>query len=204
MDVSSAILHGDPAHETEENACLHQLLSVDTRTQAVNQEIEQVGLLLDEVEAREIALAEAIERGLRAQSFLERREVDWLRVLRTHCSHRCREDTNSAWFRRGCGSCSRRSSTKMQRNDNNDFDDARNGHNDARSHVVHQVSQQMHFQRARNPPGIEGVHFSHLLQLDDLPVLRDRRLAKRAEGTTATAAVSAVRWKLILAVDEGL
>ena len=92
----------------------------------------------------------------------------------------------------------------MQRDEDSDLDDAGNSYNDARSHVVHQVSQKMNFQRARNPPGIECVHFSHLLQFDDLPVLRDRRLAKRTERTTATAAVSAVRWKLILAVDEGL
>ena len=85
MDVPSAILHGDTTHEAEENARLHQLLSVDTRTQAVNQEIEQIGLLLNEVEAREIAFAEAIERGLSAQSFLERREVDWLRASPTRC-----------------------------------------------------------------------------------------------------------------------
>lgn len=170
----------------------------------MDQEVEQVGLLLDEVEAREVALAEAIERGLGAQSFLERRDVDRLRASPTRCSRRCREDRDSAWFRRGCGSCSRRSSTRVQRGEWIDFDDAGNGHNNTRSYVVHQVSQQVNFQRARNSTGVERVHFAHLLQLDDLPVLRDRRLAKRTEGATATAAVSAVRWELILAVDEGL
>lgn len=39
----------------------------------MDQEIEQIRLPLDEIEAREVAIAEAIERGFRTQPFLEKR-----------------------------------------------------------------------------------------------------------------------------------
>ena len=71
----------------------------------------------------------------------------------------------------------------MQRSENMYFDNACDRHNDSRSHVVHEVSQQMNFQCARNSSCVKGVHLAHLgvrrihlthlLQLDHLPVLGD-------------------------------